>query len=42
MKNVYKIVVGKYKGKRPVGRPWRRWQITNKVHLEEMDSTGSE
>jgi hypothetical protein len=26
MKNASKILVGKPEGKRPLGRPWRRWK----------------
>jgi len=27
MKNAYNILVGKLEGKRPLGRPKRRWKI---------------
>jgi hypothetical protein len=25
-RKVYKVLVGKPEGKRPLGRPWRRWE----------------
>jgi hypothetical protein len=40
MRNVYKILVGKPEGRRPVGRPGRpkhRWEDTIKMDLREMD-----
>jgi hypothetical protein len=34
-RNVYKLLVGKPEGKRPLGRPRRRWIYTIKMnHLE--------
>jgi hypothetical protein len=34
-RNVYRLLVGKPEGKRPLGRPRRRWTDNNKVvHLE--------
>jgi hypothetical protein len=43
-RNVYRILVGKPEGKRPLGRPRRRWVVNIKMHLREigwvrMDST---
>jgi hypothetical protein len=45
-RKVYKVLVGKPKGKRPLGRPRRRWE--NRITMEgdwlggcELDSTGS-
>jgi hypothetical protein len=33
---VYKVLVGKPKGKRPLGRPWRRWEDNIRMDLQEM------
>jgi hypothetical protein len=35
-KNAYGILVGKPEGKRPLGRPRRRWVDNNKMDLTEM------
>jgi hypothetical protein len=35
MRNVYKILVGIYEGKRPFERPWRRWKHNTKMDLRE-------
>jgi hypothetical protein len=34
-KNAYRILVGKQKGKRPLGRPRRRWVDNIKTDLRE-------
>jgi hypothetical protein len=34
--NAYRILVGKPKGKRPLGRPRRRWVDTIKMDLREV------
>jgi hypothetical protein len=34
-KNVYKVLVGKPEGKRPLGRPRRRWENGIRVDLRE-------
>jgi hypothetical protein len=36
MKNVYKILVGKHDGKRPHGRPRRRWDDKTGMDLTEI------
>jgi hypothetical protein len=36
-KNAYRILVGKPEGKRPVGRPTRRWLGSIKIDLREME-----
>jgi hypothetical protein len=36
MKNAYKILVGKPEGKRPRGRPRRRWEYNIKMDLAEI------
>jgi hypothetical protein len=33
-RNMYRILVGKLKGKRPVGKPRRRWEVSIKVDLK--------
>jgi hypothetical protein len=45
---VYRVLVGKPEGKRPLGRPRRRWEDGIRVDLREiglggcvLDSTGS-
>jgi hypothetical protein len=46
-KGVYRILVGRAEGKRPLGRPRRRWEdnikmgLTETVRLGEQDSAGS-
>jgi hypothetical protein len=35
-RNVYRLLVGKPEGKRPVGRPKRRWIDNIKMHLLEI------
>jgi hypothetical protein len=36
MINAYKILVGKLKGKRSLGRPRRRWEANIKTDLREI------
>jgi hypothetical protein len=47
-RKVYKVLVGKPEGKRPLGRPRRRWEYGIRMDLKEigmggceLDSTGS-
>ena len=35
-RNVYRVLVGKPEGKRPLGRPRRRWEDTIKMDLREV------
>jgi hypothetical protein len=35
-RNAYRISVGKPEGKRPLGRPRRRWMDNNKMDLREI------
>ena len=35
-KGVHKVLMGKPEGKRPLGRPRRRWEDNIKMYLEEM------
>jgi hypothetical protein len=36
-RNVFKALVGKPEGKRPLTRPWRRWQDGIRIDLREID-----
>jgi hypothetical protein len=36
MRNAYKIFVGKSEGKRPLGRPRRRWKDNIRMNLREI------
>jgi hypothetical protein len=38
-RNVYRLLVGKPEGKRPLGRPRRRWIDNNKMDLLEIRLT---
>jgi hypothetical protein len=35
-RNAYKILVGKSEGKRPMGKPRRRWVDNNKMDLRDV------
>jgi hypothetical protein len=35
-KGVYRVLVGKLEGKRPLGRPRRRWEDNIRMYLQEM------
>ena len=37
---VYRVLVGKPEGNRPLGRPWRRWEDNIKMDLEEVGCGG--
>jgi hypothetical protein len=39
-RNVYRVLVGKPEGKRPLGRPRRRWEDGIKMDLGETDWGG--
>jgi len=39
-KGVYRILVGKPEGKRPLGRPRLRWKDNIKMDLQEVDCGG--
>jgi hypothetical protein len=41
VRNVYKVLVGKPEGKRPLGRPRRRWEDGIGMDLREIDLGGS-
>jgi hypothetical protein len=36
MRNLYKIFVGKPEEKRPLGRPWRKWEDSIRKGLREL------
>jgi hypothetical protein len=36
-KNAYRLLVGKPEGKRPLGRPRRRWVYSIRMDLERRD-----
>jgi hypothetical protein len=38
--NVYRVLVGKPEGKRPLGRPRRRWEYGIKMDLREIGFGG--
>ena len=40
-RGVYRVLVGKPEGKRPLGRPRRRWENNIKMDLQEVDRAGS-
>ena len=35
-RGVYRVLVGKPEGKRPLGRPRRRWEDNNKMNLQDV------
>jgi hypothetical protein len=39
-RNAYRILVGKPEGKRPLGRPRRRWEDNIRMDLREIGWTG--
>jgi hypothetical protein len=41
-RNAYRILVGKPEGKRPLGRPRRRWEDNFKMNLRERGWGGME
>jgi hypothetical protein len=42
IRNAYNILVGKPEGKRPIGRPGRRWENDVRIDLKEISWGGSE
>jgi hypothetical protein len=36
MRNAYNVLVGKLEGKRPLGRPKRRWEDNIRIYLKEI------
>jgi len=39
-RGVYRVLVGKPEGRRPLGRPRRRWEDNNKMDLQEVGCGG--
>jgi len=39
-RGVYRVLVGKPEGKRPLGRPRRRWENNIKIDLQEVGCGG--
>ena len=39
-RGVYRVLVGKPKGRRPFGRPRHRWEDNNKIDLQEVGCEG--
>jgi hypothetical protein len=39
-RGVYRVLVGKSEGKRPLGRPRRRWKDNIKMDFQEVDCGG--
>jgi hypothetical protein len=39
-RGVHRVLVGKPEGKRPLGRPRRRWEDNIKVYLQEVGGGG--
>jgi len=39
-RGVYRVLVGKPEGKRPLGRPRRRWEDNMKMDLQEVGCVG--
>ena len=39
-KGVYRVLVGKPEGKRPLGRPRRRWEDNIKMYIQEVGCGG--
>jgi hypothetical protein len=35
-RGVYRVLVGRPEGKRPLGRPWLRWEDNIKMDLKEI------
>jgi hypothetical protein len=35
MRNAYNVLVGKLEGKRPLGRPRRRWEVIIRMDVRE-------
>jgi hypothetical protein len=40
MRDVYRVLVEKLEGKRPLGRPRRRWEDNIKMNLQEVGYGG--
>jgi hypothetical protein len=40
-RGAYRVLVGRPEGKRPLGRPRRRWEDNIKMHLREIGIDGA-
>jgi hypothetical protein len=40
-REIYSVLVGRLEGKRPLGRPRRRWENNIKLDLREMEINGA-
>jgi len=39
-RGIYRVLVGKLEGKRPLGRPRHRWENNTKMYLQEVEYGG--
>jgi hypothetical protein len=39
-RGVYRVLVGKPEGKRPLGRPRHRWEDNIKIYLQDVECGG--
>ena len=39
-RGIYRVLVGKPEGKRPLGRPRRRWEVNIKIVVQEVGCGG--
>jgi hypothetical protein len=39
-RGLYRVLLGKPEGKRPFGRPWRRWEDNIKMYFQEVGCGG--
>jgi len=39
-RGVYRVLMGRPEGKKPLGRPWRRWEDNIKMDLQEVGCGG--
>ena len=39
-RGIYRVLVGKPEGKRPIGRPRRRWDDAIKIYLQDVGCGG--
>jgi hypothetical protein len=39
-RGIYRVLVGKFQGKRPLRRPRHRWEVNNKMDFQNVRSGG--
>jgi len=39
-RGTYRVLVVRSEGKRPLGRPWRKWEDNTKTDLQNCDGSG--